>query len=68
LLFAVPRLAETLVQTGRSLVAPESNKILFVFGPNRREWRAFLEKYFDDSQLPEELGGTKNLFDSEWNE
>jgi len=48
-------------------MTPESNKILFIFGPNRREWRAFLEKHFDDSQLPEELGGTRNLFDSEWN-
>jgi len=65
---AVPGLAETIIQTGRGLMNPQTSKVFYVFGTNRREWRSFLQKYFDDSQIPEELGGTMNQFSSEWNE
>jgi hypothetical protein len=53
-----------MMRTGKSLLSPETSRGLYIFGTDKREWRPFLQKHFEDSQLAVELGGTMET--DEW--
>jgi hypothetical protein len=58
LLLNTPQIFEPLLTAGRALLSAYTNNVLYVFGSNQREWKAFLGKYFEWNQLPSTIGGT----------
>jgi hypothetical protein len=55
----LPQAAEPILAAARAVFHPDTNKSLFIFAKNKSKWYPVLRQYFDNDQLPVELGGTK---------
>jgi len=55
----MPQAAEPILHAARAVLHPDTNKSLIIFGTNKKAWQESLREYFDEEQLPPELGGTK---------
>jgi hypothetical protein len=56
---SAPAIADLAVRAARGVFHPETNRILKFYGVNKKDWVPPLEKYFEWSELPTEIGGQK---------
>jgi hypothetical protein len=59
LLLTAPTLAQPVIRAARAALHPDTNKIVFVYGTNKKMWQEALSQDFTNDELPPELGGTK---------